>query len=179
MDRLEEYIRKNREELDQHIPSPVIWRDIKKGLKKGRAFYIKWLSAAAMIAVIFLTAALYYIVERRNNPEAFQGNKFTVNNTLLNETEIYYNAQVNNLYRQALPVLVQYPEIEEELVNDIAHIDSICAEIRKDLKDNISNQEVIEALINNYRLKIRILEDMLDLVKQEESDPVKKESHEL
>jgi hypothetical protein len=148
-------------------------------LKKGRSFYIKWLSAAAMIAVIFLTAALYYIAERRNNPEPSRGNQLSVNNTLLNETEIYYNAQVNNLYQQALPVLVQYPEIEEELVSDMAHIDSICTEIRKDLKDNISNQEVIEALINNYRLKIRILEDMLDLVKHEESDPVKKENHEL
>lgn len=182
MDKLEEYIRKNREELDQHIPSPEVWKGINRSMKKGRSFYIRWLSAAAMITVIFATAALFYIGDRRNRTTIFPGNGDTRtagNNTLLNETEIYYNTQVNNLYQQASPLLTKYPEVEKELVSDMAHIDSICADIKKDLKDNISNQEVIEALINNYRLKIRILEDMLDLINQDEIDPVKNKSHEL
>jgi len=181
MDRLEEHIRKNRAELDQHSPSPEIWKGIRRGIGRGRAYYIKWLSAAAMITVIFATAALFYIGERRyNNPSLQENNnrRFDGNNALLYETEIYYNTQVNNLYRQASPLLTEYPEIEKELVSDMAHIDSICADIKRDLKDNISNQEVIEALINNYRLKIRILEDMLDLINEEEN-PVKNEDDEL
>jgi hypothetical protein len=181
MDRLEEHIRKNKAELDQHSPSPEIWKEIRRGMGKGRAYYIKWLSAAAMITVIFATAALFYIGERRyNNPSSpgNNNNRFDGNNALLNETEIYYNTQVNNLYKQASPLLTEYPEIEKELVSDMAHIDSICADIKRDLKDNISNQEVIEALINNYRLKIRILEDMLDLINEEEN-PVKNKDNEL
>ncbi len=182
MDRLEEHIRKNRAELDRHSPSPEVWKGIRRGMGRGRAYYIKWLSAAAMITVIFATAALFYIGERRYNNPSFPGNnniRFNGSNALLNETEIYYNTQVNNLYRQASPLLTEYPEIEKELVSDMAHIDSICADIKRDLKDNISNQEVIEALINNYRLKIRILEDMLDLINEEETDPVKNEDNEL
>lgn len=179
MDRLEEYIRKNREELDQHTPSPEIWRGIRKGMAKGRLFYIRWLSAAAMIAVIFATAALFYVGEKRKYAAQSISNSLNIDNVLLNETEMYYNAQVIDLYRQASSLLTRYPEIEKELVIDMAHIDSICADIKRDLKDNISNQEVIEALINNYRLKIRILEDMLSLINQEKTDPVKKENHEL
>jgi hypothetical protein len=39
------------------------------------------------------------------------------------------------------------------------------------LKDNVDNQDVIEALINNYRIKIQILEDMLIVLKQNENNP--------
>jgi len=179
MDRLEEFIRKNREELDELTPPKTIWRYIRKDLRQGRSYYIRWLSAAAMIAVVLMTSVLYYTGERKKNAAAFAENHYLTNNRQLNETESYYNTEFNLLYHRALPVFSKYPEIEKELVSDVAHIDSICAEIRKDLKDNVSNQEVIEALINNYRLKIRILEDMLDLVKQEQNDPPKKDNHEL
>ena len=74
-------------------------------------------------------------------------------NSQLKETEIYYNNLANSLYREATPMLTRNPEIEKELSTDISQIDSICSEIKKDLKDNVANQDVIEALIQNYRIK--------------------------
>ena len=76
-------------------------------------------------------------------------------------------------------MLTKNPEIEKELSADISQIDSICSEIKKDLKDNVANQDVIEALIQNYRIKVRILEDMLKLLKENEETPDKSNSHEL
>ena len=52
-------------------------------------------------------------------------------------------------------------------------------DIKKDLKDNIANQDVIEALIQNYRIKINILEDMLTVLKANENNHEKEKSHEL
>ena len=75
--------------------------------------------------------------------------------------------------------LTANPEIQKELVTDISQLDSICSEIKKDLKDNVANQEVVEALIQNYRIKIRLLEDMLTILKENENNPEKKKSHEL
>ena len=97
----------------------------------------------------------------------------------LKETEIYYNNLANSLYREATPMLARNPEIEKELSTDISQIDSICSEIKKDLKDNVANQDVIEALIQNYRLKISLLEDMLKILKENEENPEKSNSHEL
>jgi hypothetical protein len=84
----------------------------------------------------------------------------------LKETEIYYNNLVHNLYSEATPLLTGYPDLEKELLSDMSQLDSICTDIKKDLKDNVANQEVIEALINNYRIKIHILEDMLSILKE-------------
>ena len=52
-------------------------------------------------------------------------------------------------------------------------------DIKKDLKNNIANQAVVEALIQNYRIKIRILKDMLETLKANENNPEKKKSYGL
>jgi 3-hydroxyacyl-CoA dehydrogenase len=43
----------------------------------------------------------------------------------------------------------------------MSELDSMYYDLKSDLKDNMANQEVIEAIIENYRLKITILEDIL------------------
>lgn len=182
MDRLEEHIKKNRDDLDRYSPSPGIWDEINSSLHKGRTYRIKWFSAAAMIIVVFTTAALFYVGERSKSKILLSRNSedlIVKANQQLQETETYYNNQANYLFKEATPLLAGYPDIKKELLSDLSQIDSLCAEIKKDLNDNVSNQEVIEALINNYRIKIRILKDMLELMKENEKGPQKNDSHAL
>jgi hypothetical protein len=182
MDKLEEHIRKNREDLDRRSPSSAIWKRIKRGLNKEKPSLTQWLSIAAMIIVILGTALVFFNQGNRwsdNNDENSKYNGLITTSPQLKETEIYYNNLVNSLYREATPLLTGNPEIEKELSTDISQLDSICSEIKKDLKDNVSNQEVVEALIQNYRIKIRLLEDMLILLKKNEKNPGKNKSYEL
>jgi hypothetical protein len=181
MDRLEEHIKKNREDLDMHTPSPKIWNEITKGMHAGKQNRIRRFSAAAMIIVIFTTAALFYVGENRKKAVLLSRSEALIMkaNPQLQETEIYYNNQVNFLYSEAKPLLAGHPDIKKELLSDMSQIDSLCADIKNDLKDNVANKEVIEALINNYRIKIKILEDMLVLLKQNENDHPKNDTHAL
>ena len=142
----------------------------------------RWISVAAMIAVVLGTALVFfgqgYKLSQKKNMST--GNPMVLQvNSQLRETEIYYNNLANTLYREATPMLAKNPQIERELFMDISHLDSICSVIKKDLKDNIANQEVIEALIQNYRIKIRLLEDMLITLKENEDNQGKNKSHEL
>ena len=43
-------------------------------------------------------------------------------------------------------------------------LDSVYISLKSDLKDNIANHEVIEAMIQNYRLRISILEESYNFV---------------
>jgi hypothetical protein len=45
-------------------------------------------------------------------------------------------------------------------------MDKVFEELKEDLRDNAANEEVIEAMIQNYRLKLDILEEMLYRLKQ-------------
>jgi len=178
MDKIEDYIRNNRKDLDKYTPSPESWKRIKAAVKKRKTPLI-WLSAAAMIVVILGTAALYYVWENKGKSLLTSKEIEAIlekTDPHLKETEIYYNNLVNNLYSEATPLLTDYPDIEKELFKDLSEIDSICTDIKRDLKDNIANQEVIEALINNYRIKIRLLEDMLNILKQNDNEKINEQA---
>jgi hypothetical protein len=182
MDKLEEQIRKNREDLDRYSPSSAIWRKINRQINNKRFTTRQVLSLAAMFIVILGTSLL--LIRSGILHTGAAGIKTGISkeesgNTQLRETEFYYNNLVNSLYREATPMLTGNPEIQKELTSDMSHIDSICLEIKRDLKDNVANQEVVEALIQNYRIKIQLLEDMLYVLKENENNPVKEKSHEI
>jgi hypothetical protein len=182
MDKLEEHIRKNREDLDRYSPSKAVWKNINRQINRKQFPIRRFLSAAAMIVVIVSTTFLLVKSGLLNRNYSGAGNTVSGNNqenAQIRETEIYYNNLVNSLYREAKPMLTGNPEISKELSTDISHIDSICIEIKKDLKDNVANQDVVEALIQNYRIKIRLLEDMLTILKENDKDPEKEKNHEL
>ena len=176
MDKLELFIRKNRADLDKYEPPKSAWRRIKAGMKTGRSIVPVWVSAAALVTVILGSAFILFSLYQKKDIGFLQGN---AGQPFLRETEVYYNSLVNKLYFEAKPFLTDQPEIANELHTDMAELDSICADIRRDLKDNVANQEVMEALIQNYRIKLQLLEDMLNLLKQNENKPQNKKSHEL
>jgi hypothetical protein len=179
MDNLEEYIRQNRESLDRYNPPSSVWNKILRNIRLEKSPVYKWLSIAAMLIFIIGSSAFLFKLGYLSKSNGSIVLRSTQNNNQLEETEIYYNNLINSLYREATPFLTSNPEIKKEFVTDISHLDSICVEIKNDLKDNISNQEVVEALIQNYRIKIYLLEDMLTILKEDETNAVKNNDYEL
>jgi len=96
----------------------------------------------------------------------------------LREAEIYYTNMVDNRLEELTPLIQQDPELQNELNNDLSELDSLYTELQKDLVDNIANDEVVEAMIQNYRLKLEILEDLLEKL-QETSKNEENEKNEL
>jgi hypothetical protein len=182
MDNLEEYIMKHREEMDRYKPSPSIRKRIGRILKSRKNSAYRWISVAAMIAVILGSAVLFLKPGTQLFRKSIGGNGSNTSHQAglqLKETEIYYNSLANSLYIEASPMLAKNPEIKKELTMDLSQIDSICGEIKKDLRDNVANREVVEALIQNYRIKIKILEDMINVLRENEGNTEKRKSHEL
>ena len=182
MDKLEEHIRKNREDLDRYVPSEDLWERIDRDLRKDKPYLNKWFSIVATVIVILCTGIILLRLGSIKHDQPVDSNDNVPNataNPSLKETEIYYNNLVNSLFKEASPLLTSNPEIKKELTTDISQLDSICTDIKKDLKDNVAYQKVVEALIQNYRLKIRLLEDMLSIMKENENNKEKTISHEL
>jgi hypothetical protein len=172
MDNLERFVRENREKFDRYEPSPGVWEKIAGSTFFSKRRLLIRLSAAAVLTFVIGTAiALYSSSQRKQNLSAIPSE--------VREMELFYNSMANSLYQQARPMLTGQPEVEKELENDMERIDKICREIKKDLDDNIANQEVIEALIQNYTIKIRILEDLLRVLKENETVTEKLKSNEL
>jgi hypothetical protein len=183
-DRFERFITENRDAFEFHEPDPKIWNRIESNLRfKRKANWKNILQRVAVVAVIF--AASYVVnemVHRYTHPEVKADQAAAKNNAApgLKEAEAYYTSLLNQKMDELKPVMANCPALAEELNYDMSELDSVYTDLKKDLKDNIANQEVVEAIIENYRLKIRILEELLSEIKPHEDECLsKKDSYAL
>lgn len=166
-DKLEKFLRTNRDQFDVYDPDPGVWKKIRPTVKISESRPVDWrpiLWRAAAVGIIFILSVLV-------SDLVFQDNGFfnrltggagkEIRIPELQEAEIYYTAKLSTKYQEISNYLEENPELENELIRDFTALDSIYSELKKDLKDNISNREVVEALIQNYRIKLTILEDLL------------------
>ena len=179
-DRLEDFVRQNREQFDLREPDPSIWLKINPAnvpvVKERRS--MRWLRVAAAVAMIFAgsTAGIYFLTGQRTSADESYSELYME----IQETELYYSQMVSERYSELRPYLVNDPAAEEMLSMDMEELDMVYSELKEDLKDNASNPEVIEAMILNYRVKLEILEDLLYQLKEKENqDYEKDESYSL
>jgi hypothetical protein len=173
-DKFEKFIAENREAFEFHDPDPKIWNRIESNLRfKNKPGWKQILQRVAVVAVIF--AASYVVnemVHRYKQGELKADHAATKNYAVpgLTEAETYYTNLLNQKMDELKPVMANCPALAEELNYDMSELDSVYTDLKKDLEDNMANQEVVEAIIENYRLKIRILEELLSEIKSHEDE---------
>ncbi len=182
MDRLERFVIDHRDEFDIHQPNDNLWDKIKKPEKKTKIISLKQSSIlwrAAAVVIIFSSAFLLseFIHYSNSNIPLAETNavqeEILMQIPALAEAETYYTKQVKMKLTQIKKHNSFAPDLEEQLNYDLAELDTIFAELKADLKDNVANEEVINAMIQNYRMKLLILEEMLT----ELSDTEKESEH--
>ncbi|MBV5348589.1 hypothetical protein JZU61_02865, partial [bacterium] len=57
-----------------------------------------------------------------------------------------------------------YPELKMEIEGDLNELESMYLSLKSDLKENISNKEVIEAMIENNRNRMKLVDDVLEQI---------------
>jgi len=168
MDNLEKFIKENRDRLDFYDPPRSVWKKIRR---ETGIFTFQWRSAAAIALLITGLSALYLIIKTQKSEIISNSRKE------LNEAFVFYSVRYTELFNKANSLLNNQPELRQELNNDMEQLDSIMNLTRKDLKDRVANSEVIEALIQNYRTRVMMLEDMLDILNENENENEKNKDH--
>jgi len=171
-DKLEQYILDNRNEFDTLEPSEKLWDGIVKEKPKQKIFSLnqmKWVARVAAAVLIFTGS--YYFHEYRSQQKQLSSFKTEPNedthlyNTLI-EAEFYYTAQISLEEEKLYHLTVGNSMVREEIQNELEELDKEYQALKEDLKDNADNEDIIAAMIQNYRLKLRILQDMMFQLKQ-------------
>lgn len=182
-DRFEDFIREHSAEFDLHEPDMALWNKIEKDIAPKRV--INWrfyVSRAAVILLIFGASFLAQQLWLKKDSGGIKIKHQTARIVIpeLQEAEVYYSGLISEKLQEVKPLLKENPSLKKELDADLGELDSIYSNLKNDLKDNIANDEVIEAMIQNYRLRISILEDMLMYLKSDdENDSINKTEYEL
>lgn len=172
-DKFEDFIRENREGFGPGEGAPDVWSKIQKRKPEAKVISINWqtvMSRAAAVVVIFV-ASYYFHDYMAENREAEQGllTKESLSDPMLQElieADQYYSAQVTYKKAELFDLTGDKPDLQMDVNNELADLDAILLELKEDLSDNADNTEVIEAMMQNYMLKLEILEDMLEQIKK-------------
>ncbi|MFT3740552.1 MAG: hypothetical protein QM786_17525 [Breznakibacter sp.] len=174
----DDFIIKHKAGFDTEEPSMDVWERIAVQANiverpPRRTFGLQWVKYAAAAVVVISTGIWAWNYTKPNRLPVSIESPFEAQ---VSEAARYYESEINKKQQLVLQLTANQPEISEGINNDMAQLDSTLAQLRQDLGDNVANTEVLEAMIQNYRLKLSILEEVLGYLKTSE-EPAKQKSH--
>ena len=161
-DRLEEFIKAHREEFDQLEPSPNVWENISKTQKKTRVIRLNTilLRVAAVIAVVIVTSVLL-LETNVLTPGKMANNTGDPELQELIEAEAYYAQEVSVKLKEIRKCYYTNPELKDEVETDLNELQDMYNTLKLDLRENIAKKTVIEAMIENNRIRLKLVDQVL------------------
>lgn len=164
MDELEKFIIKNKSSFDDYSVDEVdklkFWSQISDQLpeepKKVIPLWKKPMFKVAASIIIILGCTFSLLEFNHNN---YQND---VVNEELYDIDNHYKSLVNNQIQLIKDSPNLSSEDQEEFMLLVDDLDNEYNNLKKELKEGINNQKIIEAIINNYRKKIQLMEDLLE-----------------
>lgn len=166
LDQLEKFVLDHRDEFDDLEPREDLFKELDTTDRKIIQFRSwKIISRIAAAMVIFsLGFALNEFVSSDSNHLFANDREINMENDSLRlafeEMQFYYTSQINSVKDEIILLSNSDEVISEELDFQMQEFNTIFEELKNDLKDQANDEEVIEAMILNYRVKLRLLEDM-------------------
>jgi hypothetical protein len=164
-DRLEEFIRHNRDDFDELEPSPEVWARIAQNATKSKRIRINGnllkVVAILVFAVIFSVLILKDVGFRNDNSTAANIDPEMIE---LIEAEAYYAGQINEKMEEIEKCYDTYPEIKDDVEADLNELQEMYNTLKTDLNENISKKEVIEAMIENNRHRLKVVDEVLEQI---------------
>jgi len=173
MDKLGKFIQDNRTSFDDLEPSPELWDKIGKGIDAKKIRSILRLNsriwkAAALILVFTSSWFLHDYVDRPAKNKDSVTLQSPSNSPLLYELadgEAYYTAQISKKQAELEKYTREHPEIMDDLKREFREFDRDNLKLKEDLVESNANEKVIEAILQSYRVKLKILEQVLSEMK--------------
>lgn len=150
MDKFKKYVEEHKSEFESSDEDfQELWVGIDQRIdRRESGGPTIWLKAAAVLLVVAVSTGL--ILHNRLSPEMPQE---------LADTEQHYN----RLIGVKLAAVSNYRnEVDVMIWNDLEMLDQAYQDLKKDLDDSFDQEEVAQAMIDNQRAKLEILEHILN-----------------
>lgn len=150
-DHLEKFIENHRKGFDDKEPSAELWQNITKELpaSKRRLWRNAKLSGIAASIMLLLFVGFRLGQQSNSQPYALE----------LQEIEKYYNKEIGDRMTQ----VANFGGVEN-LEDDLDQLDVVFKDLKEELIHSKygNNEKLVNALIENYKTKINVLETVLE-----------------
>ena len=168
----EKFVRKNRNDFDDAVPSDKVWREIEKTVpvkKEAKRFTLldiyKW-SAAAAIFFIALTSVYFLVIKKyshenltsKNGTEANSRPESTNSISFENVAEFKQASEaVENRQKELRSAIANNPELYKKFQQDLNTLDSSYKLLRDQASESVNRDVIIKAMIQNLQLQSELL----------------------
>jgi len=172
-DKLEEFVNQNRRDFDQQSAPNHLWEKIHGSInetsspnKKQSNSIVKWIGGiAAAVLIFFIGASSNIFTDDRSSAI------YNTSPSLSDYSPEY--KEVESFYQEELKVkLAKLTNFEPDTIihQDMAELEEIYGELKKELarSPESTKEQVVEAMIENYKTRIQILEMVLERLEDSE-----------
>lgn len=173
-EKLRDFIQDNASEFDDLTPSQGLWDKIEGDLPKQRRMVsLTRAIAVAASVVVIVCASMWVLMSEGDKPEIVEGPAHEAFQPIgladlgeeMAEVEVYYVGEVN----ARLSELSNY-DVDEEILNELELLKEEFESLKQEMGRGANRQAILEAMIDNYRLRLDILEDLLEELKEDNNE---------
>ena len=159
-DHFKQFVDRHKTEFDSYQEDfSQIWDEVEAHLDAKQVSYFPgWLKIAAAVALIAVSgwAIVNYQYQHSMPLEIY-------------ETEQHYYSIISAKMEE---VQAHQHEVDVMIWQDLELLDKAYADLKKDLKEQADQEEVAQAMIQNQRAKLEILQSVLNEIESKANDKV-------
>ncbi len=170
-DPLEIFVQEHRDEFDLNEPSFGLWERIEDGLPPEqeekpmpKMVPLKWVIRIAAMITLILGAGLLLFFQTGDDAQIrLRGGIIALQDISpeMAEVEHHYVALIEAKLTTLKSSNVLNNSDYQSLTDEIEALDKDYEKLKKELIHSLDKEKIIEAMIQNYRLRLQILEKML------------------
>lgn len=162
-DRLEDFIRKNRQAFDDKEPSAKVWRGIESSLGLSRGYWKQPVYLWRAAAVFFMALSFYLWIPKEpvkaENAQALKD---------FSDVEAFYVQQIS--HKEEMIDEFSGSDGLNGFTHDFQQLEAMYLVLKEEMKTRPS-QKVKDALVLNLLVRIDLLNQHLQKLEEEEVDP--------
>ncbi len=154
--KIEKYLKQNRLKLDYETPNDdFIWKGIKKEIRPQKSILPDWTWKA--VAIFLLGVLLTYVVVKENQDDKVMIVTLADISKDLGEKEAELKRVVNKKWEEIQPLTTEEKSEFGFLIDELHELDKVYKTYEEDLNKTGGNEQIINALLDYYEKKIRLL----------------------
>jgi len=169
--RLEEFVKANRDEFNDLEPSAELWGRIETelpgklgGQKKNEAktFSLGFVLRIAATVIVVMSISFIFYLRHQNNSKI----NYASINPVYAQQRVQYTRLIANKRTELRSVAQNDPELYKEFSAETAKMDSIYRKLNNDLATSPNPELVLRAMIKNLEIQTQVLTQQLNIIEQ-------------
>lgn len=167
---LEKIIQENRSVFDSSEPDDGHFDRFEQKLarfnKRKSSFSVGFLLKAAAVTVLVVLSGLWVYDRFSPTSETRNGIALHQLSPEYNEVEIYYATLASQKFNEISSLEFADSSQKKLLLEELKQMDIVYENLKHDLKNNPSDERVINAMIQHYQTKVDIMNQILNQLQQ-------------